>query len=436
MRSPLSSLLAGSLAILAAAADARADDLSLRTEVSRYLARATGAADDASTFRAFWKDGLRFETSDKLFSLAVGGRAEVDWFWKSGDDGLAPLASSSDGSPTGDGVRFRRARLGIQGTIYDNVEFSAEFEFATSSVELRGVFLGLRKLPGVGNLRVGHFKEPYGLEEQTSANFITFMERAPSTQAFAPVYNTGLLLFRDHAEGRFCWQAGIFRNTAENGGGLESDDGYSLTVRLTGLPVDQQGDRPLFLHVGVAGSYRTSPDGDARFRARPSVASGPRFVDTGSLSGTDSVILLGVELALVYGPFSVQGEFMMAELDSTAGGGDPSFSGFYLQASWFATGEHRPYDRKSGRFGRVRPKKNFGKGGWGALELAVRFSNVDLNDGTIANGGSLDDIVAGLNWYLNPNTRVQINVVIADLNDRTTATGDFTGVQSRIHVDF
>jgi len=411
-------------------------DTSLAREVDRYLSAEGGGAADASTFRVFFRDGVKLETADKKFTASIGGRLHLDSFWKSGDDTLEPLASPTDGAPRADGVRFRRARLAVQGTMFERVEFSVELEFATASTELRNTYLGLLRVPAVGTVRLGHMKEPFALEEMTSANSITFMERAPSTQAFAPLFNTGLMVFRDHYEGRLAWQAGVFRPTAENGAGLESDDGYSVTFRITGLPVDRKGDRPFFVHVGFAFSYRTSPDGTARFRARPSVATGPRFVDTGSIADSENQTLFGIELALVWGPLSVQGEFMMADVDS-ASTGDPSLSGFYVQVSYWVTGEHRPYDRKWGRFARLEPKRNFGDGGGsGAVEICVRFSQVDLNDSGITNGGELEDTTIGINWHLNPNARVMLNVVIADLDGRTTASGSMQAVQMRFQVDF
>lgn len=78
------------------------------------------------------------------------------------------------------------------------------------------------------------------------------------------------------------------------------------------------------------------------------------------------------------------------------------------------TGEHRRYSRSSGTFSFVRPQNNFGIGsGWGAWEVAARYSRLDLDDRNIK-GGKLDNITVGLNWHLNPNTRVMWNYVNAD----------------------
>ena len=55
--------------------------------------------------------------------------------------------------------------------------------------------------------------------------------------------------------------------------------------------------------------------------------------------------LLGTEAAPVYGPLSLQAEWMASNVDSTAAG-NLYFNTAYLMASYFLTGEHRGYNRK------------------------------------------------------------------------------------------
>ncbi len=135
----------------------------------------------------------------------------------------------------------------------------------------------------------------------------------------------------------------------------------------------------------------------------------------------------------MYGPFSLQGEYVQAIVDSI-NRNNVCFQGFYIMSSYFLTGEHRPYNKKTGAFGRVKPKKNYSSkpdGGKGAWELAARYSYLDLDDKSV-NGGRLQDFTFGVNWYLNPNTRVMWNYVFADLADG----GDADIFQMRIQIDF
>src|SRR6185295_7409221 len=113
---------------------------------------------------------------------------------------------------------------------------------------------------------------------------------------------------------------------------------------------------------------------------------------------TETLDLMGLEAAVVLGPFSLTGEYSLASIDGDTGSpNDPNFSGYYLQASYFLTGESRGYKKAQGCFG--------------AWELAARISSLDLTDDGI-DGGQLDDLSLGVNWYLNPNTRVMLDYIV------------------------
>jgi phosphate-selective porin OprO/OprP len=142
-------------------------------------------------------------------------------------------------------------------------------------------------------------------------------------------------------------------------------------------------------------------------------------------------------VALVVGPFSAQGEYFYVKTDAPDSN-DPRFDGWYLFGSWFITGESRRYSQKGGTFGRVKPKNNFhiGQAGWGALEVALRYSDLDLTDKSIE-GGEEQDITAGLNWYINPSIRFMFNYVKADLKNRENVPDDKIDIfQVRFQVDF
>ena len=80
----------------------------------------------------------------------------------------------------------------------------------------------------------------------------------------------------------------------------------------------------------------------------------------------------------------------------------------------------------------MSPRRNFDcKGGPGAWEVAVRYARLDLDDSTVT-GGTLDDFTVGLNWHLNPNVRMMLNYVRANLD----GVGDSNIFQSRFQIDF
>jgi phosphate-selective porin OprO/OprP len=361
-------------------------------------------------FRVFWKEGLNFDSQDGSFKLKIGGRLQTDWFWSSEDDSIKSNVGEQE-----DGVEFRRARIYFSGLIYDNVEYKLQLDFEGGDADFKDAYLALTDFP-LGTLQMGHFKEPFSLDELTSSKYITFLERA-LPNVFAPSRNTGFMLHNVAFNERITAAIGVFRDTDDYGENVD-DGGYNVTGRVTALPIYKDKGASL-LHIGVGYSYR-NPDDSLQYRQRPEAHLADYFVDTGSFT-SDQADLLGLEAAWVNGPFSMQSEYIKANA-SRIGGSDVSFDGYYVQAGYFLTGEHRSYKTSEAAFSRTKPKKNYSSpsrdgqahgGGCGAWEVKARYSELDLNDGGIT-GGELDNITAGLNWYLNPNTKIMWDYVHTD----------------------
>jgi phosphate-selective porin OprO/OprP len=428
LESQLGALQAELEALKAERAAPAVDKRQVEAMVDKVLAERPRPELGPKDFRVFWKEGLRFETADKDFTLKLGGRLMYDFGWISEDDGIK---ADPDIGEQEDATETRRARLYISGLLYGNIEYKLQFDFAGGDADLKDAWLGT-KLP-IGKIKVGHFKEPFGLEELTSSKYITSMERSLPTEAFAPSRNAGVMLYDSAFDEQMTWAVGMFRETDDNGD-MEDDGGYSVTGRVTALPIYEDKGASL-LHIGAAYSSRnTTRDSDLgvdaeRYRSRPEAHMFDRFVDTGDFA-SDHTELVGLEAAWVDGPLSIQGELVFANAETTSSTGN--FDGYYVQGSYFLTGEHRNYKRSSGSFSRVKPKKNWGwNSGPGAWEVAVRYSSVDLDDSSVA-GGELDDVTVGLNWYLNPNTRLMWNYIHADKDD----VGNADMFLARLQIDF
>lgn len=386
------------------------------TAVTAEEIESTSNADILERLTALEENGKQSDWFDKI---KIGGRLQYDFTWADGDSRI-----ENDLGKLEDGTEVRRARLYASGTLYDYFDFKLQFDWAGAETALKDAYLGVNNLPVY--LKVGHFKEPFSLEELTSSKYVTFMERTSVVSAFAPSRNAGVQLSSTLLNKKAAWAAGIFRDTDNNG--ASTDEGaYAATARLTATPWYEADGERLF-HMGAAGSYRKLPM-ELRYRARPPIHNTVRFVDTGSgtLVGDDGV-LGGLEAALVTGPFSVQAELIgiHSELET---GDDFSAMGWYAQASYFLTGEQRPYKQSSGAFGGVKPIHNYGDGGCGAWELALRYDAIDLNDGPVQ-GGELDNATAGINWYLNKAVRLSANYVYSDLAESGEA--HFFGTRAQV----
>jgi len=380
---------------------------------------------DGSTLRSYWKDGLRFASNDGSVNLKIGGRIHIE---------SATFAEDGDlerrlGTTFEDGIEFRRARLYFSATVYNDIEIKAQYDFAGGDADLKDVFIGLKNVPYLGHIRVGHFKEPFSLEQAASSNTNIFLERS-LVNTFVPGRNTGFISYHNMLDKRMSFAAGVFRKTDSFGNGQGGRD-YSVTARVTGLPVYEDDGRKL-VHLGASYSFRNYRDNTVRFRARPGVHLAPYVADTGNIPA-DTGNILGVEAAWVNGPLSVQGEYVFADIQGRNRlVGDPNFWAAMIQASYFLTGEHRPYNKKSGDFRRLKPLKNFRQdGGGGAWELAAQFSYMSLNDGFVQ-GGRLKNLALGLNWHLNPNMRSMWQYVLSDPSNG----GDVSSFMWRLQVAF
>ncbi|MFQ5718997.1 MAG: OprO/OprP family phosphate-selective porin [Acidobacteriota bacterium] len=399
--------------------------------LAALLVLSTVARAEDNDLRVFYDNGLHLETEDTDVALKFGGRIQLDAATFSRGGIPAPLDAFDDGT------EFRRARLYFSGTIHDNVEFKAQYEFAGGDADFKDVWLGLKDLPVINHLRFGHQKEPFSLEELTSSKYITFMERA-LPNLFAPGRNTGVATFNTASHGRLWWGGGVFTETDSFGNNTDLDGGPNITGRISGLPL-YRGDGAELLHVGLSVTDKGIPGGRIDLAGRPEAHLASKFLSTGDILA-DSLNVYDAEIAYVRDRFSAQGEFMIADLDAPAGA-DPSFSGGYAYVSFFLTHDRRAYKKSSAAFDRVKPAENFGKGGKGAWEIAVRYSMADLSDTGVL-GGELDDLTFGVNWYLNPNTRFMLNYVMADLERRGDGMGgiietdDFDAVMARWQIDF
>jgi phosphate-selective porin OprO/OprP len=194
------------------------------------------------------------------------------------------------------------------------------------------------------------------------------------------------------------------------------------------------------LHLGAAVRHHEPKDStnQLRFASRPeSNITDVQLVNSGVLADADNFTSYGLETAGEWGPWSIQAEYMDTQVNRGSMG-DISLNGWYVSASWFITGESRPYNPALGVFGRVTPKTIVGQGGSGAWELAVRLSQVDLNDKDVT-GGRERNFTTGLNWHLTPNVKLMANYIKVLTLDRPNYLydGDHPSVYTlRAQVDF
>lgn len=388
------------------------------------------------------KGKFEIASPDGDYKLRIGGRVHLNGGFVRNDDGSVTRTKFEDG------VDVRRARLEVRGTLWKAWDYRVHYEFSGSEPEsdagLRDIYIAYRfqDLPQNWPLMVmlGQFKEPLGLESLNSSNDMTFIERAIGSRLFhdfggaSDGRRVGIGLFT-HGHELWTAQAAVFGKGAAGNefGKTQDSDPLVFTGRATLAP--WHGEEGV-VHLGMGGSWlRFDGPSEVRFRAVPEerVGEAVRFLDTGLLDGVKNVVRLMPEAALIYGPFSLQGEYQRAQL---YGKQNFNFDAWYAQATWTLTGEPREYEFENGLIHNPHPNTLVGKGGWGAWELAARYSKANLSDCAHPQCAAERNATFGLNWYVNPNAKLMFNYVrVLDINKGTFkgVNPDFFEASARVY---
>ena len=370
-----------------------------------------GAASAATTpLRPESKNGvLVFASDDGQFKWWLDARLNLDGCF-----------FIEDKNSLGDGVQLRRARLAIKTVLWGDWYAEADVNFAEEIVAMKDAFLRYDNLfHRTGYVRVGNFKEPFGFEETTSSRYLLFMERSQGFDGFVPGRKMGLEV--GHFAPSYRVAAGMFGPDVTVYETEAKDMTWNATGRASwnGLRTDRS-----VLHLGLAGSWRQPQfaSGSLRFRTRNEYhVNNYKYLDTDNIAGVNRYGLAGGEAAYVNRRLRLQGEYASVSVMRTAAYPDLAFSGGYVSASMFLTGDTHPYEWQDAEFGKVVPR-----GKHGAWEVVSRYSMVDMSDHDVL-GGESNALTVGLNWYANANVRIQANFVMVDNDKNATAKGTLVG---------
>jgi phosphate-selective porin OprO/OprP len=428
-------------------------------------------------------NGFEFKTKDGQFKMAINGRLQVDSQVNLNQSTVPNPLTAQTQNLLANGVGLRRARMGVEGTFFKDWDYKFEYDFTrgngTTGAGVTDAYIRWN-FDKAFSVKVGSFKEPFSLEEATSNRYTTFIERNMMVNTFVDNLNTYKMgIGANYAQDQ--WQAAVSlqtepvgangasnSSTNSNGGsnrnGGSGDTNWEVNARVTGMPWMESKTK--FLHIGASGSYidvnnnflanGAFSNGGISFTANPNTnVDRTAVLDTGNLTtGTQmaannrsarNLTRFGAETALVYGPFSAQGEYIRTTVAGTGYGNSTALDGFYGYASYFLTGESRAYKSKTGAWDRLKPNRNFDmKGGLGAWELAAGYDYIDLNSGAIQ-GGRASTVKTGINWYPNSHVRVMANYVhalnIDSVNAATARSQGFNNAaldifETRVQLDF
>lgn len=412
-------------------------------------------------------DSLSGELENKASSghdeatMEVVGRIHADhWAFPGDSPGVNAFESGDPTISPQDRLGFRRMRFGVEGEIWKTMLYKIEMEFALgNNSEFRDAYLGWKDLPLLQTLLIGNQKRPYGLDHLNSSRYNVFLERPFIIESFnQDARRFGIASYGYSENEAWNWRYGAYNQRLIQDEGNYVSDHYQaeFASRLANtFWYDESSDGRGYGHWAVSSTF-ANPDGsnvpgratnEARFRHRPEARSANRWLDTGVIDGANDYQLVGLENVWNFGPLQLVGEYQNLFLQRDLGP-DLHFHGGYVYAAYFLTGEHMPWDRRRGTLARIKPFENFFlvntcrdgvRGGWGAWQIAYRYSYADLSDDNIL-GGVGSSHTFGLNWYWTAYSRMQFNAIYGEIDEHQPVAGltvgNYTILGTRFMVDF
>ena len=427
------------LLLLTAPVAAQSDGDQARPQEEEDVYAGAKTAKDYNPETAIFGPFPRWRSEDGNYNFGVGMIMQFDMAtYGQSDQGTARQSLNPDYNA---GLRARRGILLASGLIHnDFIVFFAHDIFDTGDAPMDGLRSAVLAYRGLDPwwLIVGQQNIGSPLDAATFSSRRMFMEEAMSSGAFSyapgtPALGISTLYRTQHNYLRL----GLFGVPAKEIGG--DSEGYGVHGRATYAPI---AERDRALHFGVAGYWRVPTGirgtfgGTEQFSARPETrVDDTPMVDTGAIPRINDFYFVALEFLAVYDSLAVQAEYHYLGINRYNGPHDTafrdlSFNGYYVQASYYLTGESPNFYPRQATLWRVQPHNPFDleSNGWGALEVAVRYSHIDLDDGVndLARGGVRggigDNYTIALNWYPTALIRVSVNYVHSDI-DNTSDTG-------------
>ena len=385
---------------------------------------------------------------DPGVTVRLRGRIDTDAIWST----QSPANEATFGE-LGDVVGLRRARIGVEGELGIDRRYIAEIDLASGEVVPRDVYFAWGDVQDFGESQLGHMREPFSLEGQTSARYFAFMERSP-INVLDPARNWGLGLFQESLDEDSTLGMGLFY-AGTGSADLQGGEGSAVdfTGRLTTAPINAGKGEQLLL-FGLALTERVPVDGVILINQQPRSpllelgdSSTSPFVPVIRIPASFQQ-LLNLQVAAARGPLWSQAEWYGSWIDQTEAG-TVFFHGCHADCGYFLTGEHREYDSANGTLGAVKVNRPWLRGpgdcnrrqGWGAWELTARFTYLDFFDADTPPGPSGQEIgirlpqsTFGVNWYLSDRVRLMFNYSYAVPEEMNSGTSSANILASRLGV--
>jgi phosphate-selective porin OprO/OprP len=357
------------------------------------------------------------EYNGPISTLRFGGGFLYDYAAYNQDDESEQQVDLSDGE------KLRDFRFLLKGKLVKITERSVTWSAGIMwdeanerwAMRQSGVMIGLPKLSS--EVFIGRTKSGFSMNKVMVGYHGWTHERATASDAMLPILADGVKWLGYLPNIGLNWSMGWYGDSYSDKESFSTMD-HEQVARIGWLPIRADMGHTL-LHLGVSLRHGTPENRELRLRSRPESFQAPYVVDTGVFDA-ESIHMSGFEAYYRSGPLLLGSEIFIQNVNSVSTG-NPQFNGGEVFVAWNVTGETRPYKPAGGYFMAVSPSRPVGQGGPGAIELVLRYSDVDLDAGTLR-GGKFRRLTPMVNWHLSDSIRLEFAYGIGEL-DRFDLTG-------------
>ncbi|MGH9158673.1 MAG: OprO/OprP family phosphate-selective porin [Vicinamibacteraceae bacterium] len=375
---------------------------------------AAAAEEPASPVTAGWDDGFVLQSEDEGFRLQIGLLTHLD--------GRFAVDDSADAIENE--FSARRLRTYLRGRIAERFEFYFNPDFAGGELVVQDAYIDTH-FTDAFRVRVGKAKTPFGLERLHAAASLLFFDRAlPNT--LVPNRDFGVQVMGDVAGNVISYAAGVLNGVTDGASAdVDTNDSFDVAGRLVVRPFTDATPAPLhglgFAMSGSTGTRSELPSFRTASLRQPFFAYSEAVTADGKRTRYSPQVFYYYKTVGAFGEYvhseqTVLGEETRADIGHDA---------WQIAGSIVLTGEDAT---ERG----VRPRRNFdfGGGGIGAIQVAVRYHTLTIDRDAILLGLADADasrkaeaVTVGVNWYVNPFIKYVFNV------ERTVFDGDADGLR-------
>ena len=303
-------------------------------------------------------------------------------------------------------IELRQAKLTAKYKPLNNWKSKLQLKYYYEARDQKGFELGDAYITYTGfewlEITTGKMNEPFSLERLTGSSSLTTIEHSMVTSAFSPGRSYGVKV--GEYKNNYTWSLGAFQKKSD------SNSTRAVTARASFAPILNKNQ---ILHLGLSASIRDRQNKNFQIKESAEVHTADNIIRSARFDA-DKSHLSGFELAWQYQSVKLQSEFISEKIEPVIGQ-DLNYFGYYLQASWFATGEGMRY--KKGRFKSIKPTTNTG-----ALEAVARYSELRLRDHNLGSDSSI--VMVGINYYWTKNYKLMMNYLTPEISGNTLHAND------------